>query len=99
MADFTYPGFDPPVTVGMALVRTCGTVGITTALGDELGEVPIALVAVTVNVYAVPLLSPMTVQARAPVVVQVLPPGLEVTVYPVTEEPPVEAGAVHDTTT
>ena len=31
-------------------------------------------------------------------VVQVKPPGAEVAVYPETVEPPLEAGAVHDTT-
>nr|WP_229708425.1 hypothetical protein [Knoellia flava] len=74
-----------------------GAVGVTAVDATDAEEVPIALVAVTVNVYAVPLLSPMTVQDRAPVVVQVFPPGLEVTVYPVTEEPPLDVGADHAT--
>jgi hypothetical protein len=38
-------------------------------------------------------------QVRAPVVVHVKDPGLEVTVYPVTAGPPLVAGAVHDTLT
>jgi hypothetical protein len=43
--------------------------------------VPAELAAVTVNVYAVPLVRPDTVQVSGPVVhVQVLPPGDEVTV-------------------
>ena len=49
-----------------------------------------ALVAVTVNVYAVPLVSPVTVQVtwcRWPV--QVSDPWLDVTVYLVIVEPPV----------
>jgi hypothetical protein len=37
------------------------------------------------------------VHVVAPVVVQVLAPGLDVTVYPVMGVPPVDAGAVHDT--
>ena len=44
-----------------------------------------------------PLVRPGTVAVRAPVVVAVAPPGLAVTVYPVTGEPPLLAGAVHDT--
>jgi len=75
-----------------------GTVlGVTAALGDDAGEVPAALVAVTVNVYAVPLVRPVTVAVVAPVVVAVLPPGLEVAVYPVTGEPPSATGAVQPT--
>ena len=41
--------------------------------------VPAALVAVTLNVYEVPLLSPVTVQLR-PAVEQVSPPGVDVAV-------------------
>ncbi len=38
-------------------------------------------------------------QERAPIVhAQVRPPGLAVTVYPVIVAPPVDTGAVHDTT-
>ena len=72
--------------------------GVTAALGDEGGEVPAALVAVTVNVYAVPLTRPVTVAVVAPVVEAVRPPGAAVTVYPVIGEPPLLTGAVHDTT-
>jgi hypothetical protein len=43
------------------------------------GPVPKALVAVTEKVYEVPLVSPVTMQAVA-TVVQVRPPGLDVTV-------------------
>jgi len=56
------------------------------------------LVAVTVNVYGVPLVNPVTAAVVAPVVVAVSPPGAEVTVYPVIADPPLLAGAVHDTT-
>jgi hypothetical protein len=54
------------------------------------------LVAVTVKVYAVPLTRPVTVSEVA-VVVAVIPPGDEITVYPVMELPPSETGAVHKT--
>jgi len=54
--------------------------GVATAEGDEAGPVPEPLVAVTVKVYPVPLVSPVTVQVVIPVVVQVRLPGLEVTV-------------------
>ena len=45
-----------------------------------------------------PFVRPSTVQVRSPVVVQVLAPGDEVTVYPVMGAPPFEPGAVQDTT-
>lgn len=57
----------------------------------EAGVVPATLVAVTVKVYGVPLVSPETVQIVAPVVVQLWPPE-EVTVYPVIGLPPVFTG-------
>jgi hypothetical protein len=38
-------------------------------------------------------------QVRAALVVQVRPPGVAMTVYPVMGEPPVDAGAAHDTVT
>ena len=59
--------------------------------------VPAAVMAFTVNVYAVPLVSAPTVADVAPVVVAVLLPGDEVTVYPVIALPPSDTGAVHDT--
>lgn len=73
--------------------------GITAAEAVLAGPVPIALVAVTVKVYEVPLVRPDTVHPVAPVVVQVCDPGDEVTVYPVMGEPPLEAGAVQETDT
>ena len=75
-----------------------GAVAGTTAPEAVDGEpVPAAFVAVTVNVYEVPLVRPVTVQLVV-AVVQVNEPGDEVTVYPVIAEPPEEA-AVHDTVT
>ena len=54
--------------------------GVAATGGDDAGLVPTPLVAVTVNVYAVPLVRPVTVQVVvAPLgVVQVCPP-LDVT--------------------
>ena len=68
--------------VASTLVGTPGTVatGVTAADADDAVPVPIAFVAVTVNVYAVPSVSPVTVAVVAPVVVAVNEPGLEVTV-------------------
>ena len=58
-----------------------GTVlGVTAGLATEAADVPAALVAVTVNVYAVPLLRPGTITDVAPDVVAVAPPGDAVTV-------------------
>jgi hypothetical protein len=47
-------------------------VGIITALdGDDAGPVPMELLAVTVKVYESPSVRPVTVQFRAPAVMQV----------------------------
>jgi hypothetical protein len=54
---------------------TGGLTGVAAAEASEAGPVPAALVAVTVNVYGVPLARPVTVQERGPSVVQVLPSG------------------------
>jgi hypothetical protein len=56
-----------------------GASGVTAADGDEADPVPVELVAVTVNVYGVPLVRPVTVQGLdGPE--QVRPPGDEVAV-------------------
>ena len=59
-------------------------VGTTAADGADAAELPTALVAITVNVYAYPLTSPVTVHpvglGETPTVVeQVRPPGAAVT--------------------
>jgi hypothetical protein len=84
--------------VAVTLVGGFGTVvaGMMLFEAAEAGLVPAELVAVTVKVYVVPLVRPVTVQDVL-LVVQVRPPGLDVTVYPVMAAPPLEAGAVHET--
>src|SRR5665648_799197 len=85
--------------VANTAVGAPGTVlGVTTALATDAGEVPTLLVAVTVNVYAVPLASPVTVPVVTSVVLTVAPPGDAVTVYPVIDEPPLLTGAAQLTT-
>jgi hypothetical protein len=88
-----------PLVVNVALVKeynSGGGFGVTEPLAEDAGDVPIAFVAVTVNVYAVPLLKPETVIGdEAPV--PVIPLGLDVTVKPVIAEPPLSAGAENDT--
>jgi hypothetical protein len=71
--------------------------GVTLADAVEGTEFPAALVAITLNVYEVPLVKPFTVH-EVVVVVQVNPPGDDVTVYPVIALPPLEPGAVQPTT-
>ena len=58
---------------GSAGTGVAGATGVTLLLAEEAALVPKALVAVTVNVYAVPLVSPVTshVSASASLVVQV----------------------------
>jgi hypothetical protein len=68
--------------------------GVTELEAAEAVLVPIAFVAVTVNVYAVPLTSPVIVIGE-PLLVAVKPPVLDVTVYDVIAEPPLLAGAVN----
>jgi hypothetical protein len=67
--------------VAVTAVGAPGTArGVTAALATEAGEVPAALVAVTLNVYAVPLVRPVTAAVVAMTVVTVAPPGDAVTV-------------------
>jgi hypothetical protein len=67
--------------------------GVTLLEAADAGPVPIAFVAFTVKVYAMPFVSPVTVMGLdAPVAVML--PGLEVTVYEVIALPPFEAGGV-----
>ena len=80
--------------VAVPIVGAPGTVaGVTLFEAAEAGPVPIALVALTVKVYAVPFVKPVTVIGLdAPDAVML--PGLEVTVYEVMGLPPFEAGGV-----
>ena len=71
-------------------------VGTTPFEAPDAMLVPTAFVAVTVNVYSVPLVSPVTVIGFV-VPVAVIPPGLDVTVYDVIGLPPSDAGAVKST--
>jgi hypothetical protein len=62
--------------------------GVTELLAALAADVPLAFVAVAVNVYAVPFVRPVTtIGEDAPDAV--IFPGLEVIVYPVIAEPPV----------
>ena len=85
--------YEVPVTVVGAPGIVAGVAGAEAA---EAAPVPAAFVAVTVNVYAVPLVSPLTVQ-EVDTVEQVKPPGDDVTVYPLIAAPPLETGAVQVT--
>src|SRR5260370_39359005 len=71
-----------------------GPKGVTAMDGAEGGPVAIALRALTVTVYVMPFVSPLTVAlvAEEPALA-VKPPGAEVTVYPVIGLPPVHAWA------
>jgi len=85
----------PLLTVAEILVGAPGAIGAGVTADDTLEAVPVPreLVAVTVKVYAVPLVSPITVIGDdVPVAVKL--PGEEVTVYPVIADPPVFAGTV-----
>ena len=69
------------LAVGVAVgVGVAGLVGVIAFDLAEAGPAPAALLAWTVKVYEVPLVSPPTVQERAAVVAQVFPSGAEVTV-------------------
>jgi hypothetical protein len=78
----------------LTLVGTSGTVaGTTELLVAEAVLVPYEFDAVTVKVYVVPLLRPVTVIGDAPPVA-VNPPTFELTVYVVIDSPPVFPGGV-----
>jgi hypothetical protein len=84
--------------VALTAVGAPGTVeGTTAAEADEAAPVPDAFVAVTVNVYEVPFVRPVTVHDVV-AVVHVNEPGEDVTVYELIEAPPLLTGEVHDTT-
>ena len=61
-----------------------GALGVVAGVIEEVGLAeapePFLLMATTEKVYAVPLVRPQTVQVSAPLVLQVAPPGLAVTV-------------------
>jgi hypothetical protein len=57
----------------------CGALGVTEFDAADAGPVPMELVAVTVKVYAVPFVRPVTVIGEDDPVA-VIPPGDEVTV-------------------
>jgi hypothetical protein len=85
----------PRVTLEM--VGAPGVVyGVTLLDAADAEPVPYVLVAVTVNVYAVPAVRPDTVQGDA-ALEQNNPPGEAVALYDVMALPPFEEGAVHDT--
>jgi hypothetical protein len=84
---------DSPETAGEIVKIRVGATGVTLLLAALAGPVPCEFVAVTVNVYAVPLDNPVTtIGEDAPVPVN--PPGEEVTVYPVIALEPTFVGAV-----
>jgi hypothetical protein len=96
------PPFDtgaPKLTVACVLpavadteVGAPGTVrGVTLFDGAEGALTPAMFVAVTVNVYAVPLVRPVTVMGD-PAELALMPPGFDVAVYEVIDEPPSDAG-------
>ena len=81
---------------GLAKLIVCGALGVTLLEAAEAKPAPLPFVAVTVKVYAVPLVSPVIawVKAVVPAFASVPPEGFEVTVYPVIAAPPFDAGAV-----
>nr|WP_233198558.1 MULTISPECIES: hypothetical protein [Luteimonas] len=90
VSDGMVPKFCAP---GLLKVMVCSAFGMTLFDAADAGLVPAALVAVTVKVYAVPLVSPVTTRGEdAPLATTA--PGLDVTVYPVMVAPPFVAGAL-----
>jgi len=78
--------------VAVPMVGATGTVaGVTAFDAAEAALVPTELVAVTLKVYEVPFVRPdTTIGLEVPV--PVIPPGVEVTVYPVMTAPPLPFG-------
>jgi hypothetical protein len=69
----------PPMSAGVPQEVPGRTVGVTLLLAPDALEVPTAFVAVTVNVYGVPVVKPVTVIGELEPVA-VMPPGEDVTV-------------------
>src|SRR5688572_30742939 len=76
-----------PASAATAKGAPGSVAGVTLLEGADSGPVPTAVVALTVKVYAVPLVSPpTTIGEAAPLAV--MPPGEVVTMYDVIAEPP-----------
>jgi hypothetical protein len=75
---FAPPPPPPPATTRYSTAVTVGSTGVTELLAELAALVPIALAAVTVKVYAVPFVNPLTVIGDAPVPVKL--PGDDVAV-------------------
>ena len=74
-------GVCPGVGAGDGSGVRVGAAGVTEAEETDAGEVPTVFIAVTANVYGVPLVSPVAVHVVAgAVAVQVAPPGEAVAV-------------------
>jgi hypothetical protein len=82
-----------------AMVGTLGgAAGVTESDAAELLPGPARLVAATTNVYGVRFVRPVIVHSSGPLLqMQVRPSGEDVTVYPVTAEPPSDSGTAHVT--
>src|SRR5690348_15082643 len=75
-----------------------GAAGVMLFEAVEADPVPAEFTALTVNVYAVPLVSPFTVAVVVDPPTEVVTlPGLDTTVYEVMAAPLLEAGATHVT--
>jgi hypothetical protein len=84
----------------VSFVQVASTSGENMFEGPEGGLVPLPFVAVTVQVYVLPLVRPDTVRgAWAPVAERVVPPlaDVQVTVYPVIASDPSSIGRSNDT--
>ena len=88
----------PPVAV-TSVGAPGGVAGVTLFEASEGTLEPIAFVATTVKVYAIPLVSPVITWdvAVVPALLSTPPAGFDVTTYPVIALPPVLAGAVNVT--
>ncbi len=81
---------------GLANVINWAALGVTLVDATDAADDPALFVAVTVNVYAVPFVRPVTtIGLDEPEAVN--PTGLDVTVYEVMNAPPEDAGAVNAT--
>ena len=73
------PAVDP-VAGRMLVTEGIVSAGVIEVLAEDADESPVAFLPITVNVYAVPFVSPVTEQF-VEAVVQVNPPGSDVTTY------------------
>jgi hypothetical protein len=87
-------------STGVDVTGVAAATGVTAIEAADDAEFPAGLVATALNVYGVPLVKLENDAEKVALFVDtMIPPGEDVTVYPVIADPPLLLGAVHVTPT